>query len=66
MGVLWACTDAGNLISLGIAEMRFVPTAFNLADLLTKAVSKHALEELLPALLGQREPTVPEPEKPHH
>ena len=40
------------VIERGEVTMRFVPTADNLADLFTKAVSRQTLDRLLPRLIG--------------
>jgi hypothetical protein len=44
------------VIERGAVTMEFVPTAENLADLFTKAVSRQTLERLLPQLIGCAEP----------
>lgn len=43
-------------VESGVVTMRAVPTADNLADLFTKAVSRQTLEQLLPRLIGCAEP----------
>ena len=53
-------------VALGVVLMRYIPTADNLADLMTKSCSKQVLEKLLPALTGLRAPTLPSTEDPHH
>ena len=53
-------------VRMGIAIMRYIQSADNLADILTKAVSKQVIERLLPSIIGQRAPTLPPPEKSHH
>lgn len=44
-------------VQAGIVEMRYIPTAENLADLFTKSVPRQTLEHLLPTLLGHRSAT---------
>ena len=53
-------------VEMGIAVMRYIQSADNLADILTKAVSQQVIERLLPAMIGQRAPTLPPTEKAHH
>jgi hypothetical protein len=47
-------------VAAGIVEMRYIPTADNLADLMTKSCSKQVIERLLPVLIGHRAPTLPD------
>jgi hypothetical protein len=53
-------------IKMGVVVMRYIPTVDNLADILTKAVSRQVLERLLPAVIGQRAPLLPSIERAHH
>ncbi len=53
-------------VALGIVDMTYIPTTDNLADLMTKSVSKQVSERLLPAMIGLRKPILPASEKPHH
>ena len=53
-------------VKMGIAIMRYIQSTDNLADILTKAVSKQVLERLLPAMIGQRAPILPPSERSHH
>ena len=53
-------------IKMGVVVMRYIPTVDNLADILTKAVSRQVLERLLPAVIGQSAPLLPSIERAHH